>query len=117
MGVSKLYLSQIEGAEEDKTTLAQKDIRFARTIQRLQRSVVTELEKIGIVHLYVLGFRGEDLTSFKLKLSNPSKIAELQELEDAAIRRALRYRRGQVEPRRYRRVGRTVQSRVQSGVL
>ena len=75
------YLSQIEGAEEDKTTLAQKDIRFARTIQRLQRSVVTELEKIGIVHLYVLGFRGEDLTSFKLKLSNPSKIAELQELE------------------------------------
>mgnify|MGYP001441630835 CR=1 FL=1 len=75
------YLSQIEGAQEDKTTLAQKDIRFARTIQRLQRSVVTELEKIGIVHLYVLGFRGEDLTSFKLALSNPSKIAELQELE------------------------------------
>ena len=75
------YLSQIEGAEEDKTTLAQKDIRFARTIQRLQRSVITELEKIGVVHLYVLGFRGEDLTSFKLKLSNPSKIAELQELE------------------------------------
>ncbi len=75
------YLSQVEGAEEDKTTLAQKDIRFARTIQRLQRSVVTELEKIGLVHLYVLGFRGQDLTSFKLKLSNPSKIAELQELE------------------------------------
>jgi hypothetical protein len=75
------YLSQVEGAQEDKTTLAQKDIRFARTIQRLQRSVVTELEKIGLVHLYVLGFRGQDLTSFKLKLSNPSKIAELQELE------------------------------------
>lgn len=75
------YLSQVDGADEDKTTLAQKDIRFARTIQRLQRSIITELEKIGIVHLYVLGFRGEDLTSFKLKLSNPSKIAELQELE------------------------------------
>ncbi len=75
------YLMSVEGAEEDKTTLAQKDIRFARTIQRLQRSVVTELEKIGIVHLYVLGFRGEDLTSFKLSLANPSKIAELQELE------------------------------------
>jgi len=75
------YLMSVEGAEEDKTTLAQKDIRFARTIQRLQRSVITELEKIGIVHLYILGFRGEDLTSFKLSLSNPSKIAELQELE------------------------------------
>ena len=75
------YLSQVEGAEEDKTTLAQKDVRFARTIQRLQRSVVTELEKIGVIHLYVLGFRGNDLTSYKLSLANPSKIAELQELE------------------------------------
>ena len=66
---------------EDATTLAQKDIRFARTVQRLQRSVVTELEKIGIVHLYTLGYRGEDLVNFKLKLNSPSKIAELQELE------------------------------------
>ena len=75
------YLSRGEGGEEDKTTLAQKDIRFARTIQRLQRSAVSELEKIGIVHLYTLGFRGDDLISFKIALSNPSKIAELQELE------------------------------------
>ena len=66
---------------EDSTTLAQKDIRFARTVQRLQRSIITELEKVGIIHLYTLGFRGEDLVSFKLKLNNPSKIAELQELE------------------------------------
>ncbi len=51
------YLSRGEGAEEDKTTLAQKDIRFARTIQRLQRSVISELEKIGIIHLYTLGFQ------------------------------------------------------------
>jgi hypothetical protein len=75
------YLSRGDGAEEDKTTLAQKDIRFARTIQRLQRSVITELEKVGIIHLYTLGYRGADLISFKLSLSNPSKIAELQELE------------------------------------
>ncbi len=69
------------GGGEDATTLAQKDIRFARTVQRLQRSIVTELEKIGIVHLYTLGYRGEDLINFKLKLNSPSKIAELQELE------------------------------------
>ena len=76
------YLSRSEEAGgEDQTTLAQKDIRFARTVQRLQRSIVTELEKIGIVHLYTLGFRGEDLINFKLRLNNPSKIAELQELE------------------------------------
>jgi len=69
------------GGEEDKSTLAQKDIRFARTIQRLQRSITTELEKIGIIHLYTLGYREEDLISFKISLNNPSKIAELQELE------------------------------------
>jgi len=75
------YLTQGEDGSEDKTTLAQKDIRFARTIQRLQRSVISELEKVGIIHLYTLGFRGDDLINFKLSLNNPSKLAELQELE------------------------------------
>jgi hypothetical protein len=75
------YLTNEAGADEDKTTLAQKDIRFARTIQRLQRAVISELEKIGIIHLYTLGYDGEDLLGFKLHLNNPSIIAELQELE------------------------------------
>ena len=70
-----------EKAVEDKTTLAQKDVRFARTIQRLQRSIISELEKIGIIHLYTLGYRDEDLVSFRCELNNPSKIAEMQELE------------------------------------
>tara|TARA_A100001391_G_C4958058_1_gene249089 strand:- start:1 stop:762 length:762 start_codon:yes stop_codon:yes gene_type:complete len=43
--------------------------------------VTAELEKIGVIHLYTLGFRDEDLVSFRLFLNNPSKIAELQELE------------------------------------
>ena len=79
--IPQSYLSRGDGADEDKTTLAQKDIRFARTVQRLQRAIVSELEKIGIIHLFVLGYRNEDLVKFKLKLNNPSKIAELQELE------------------------------------
>ena len=79
--VPQSYLSMGEGAAEDKTTLAQKDIRFARTIQRLQRVILSELEKIGIIHLYTLGYRGDDLLNFKLQLNNPSKIAEMQELE------------------------------------
>ena len=79
--IPQAYLAMGEGAAEDKTTLAQKDIRFARTIQRLQRVIIAELEKIGIIHLYTLGFRGDDLLSFKLALNNPSKIAELQEIE------------------------------------
>jgi len=79
--IPQAYLTNLEGADEDKTTLAQKDIRFARTIQRLQRSVISELEKIAVVHLYTLGFRGEDLISFDLSLNNPSRLAELQQLE------------------------------------
>jgi hypothetical protein len=78
--VPKAYLAQSD-AQEDKTTLSQKDIRFARTIQRLQRVILAELEKICIIHLYTLGYRESDLLSFKLTLNNPSKIAELQELE------------------------------------
>ena len=79
--IPQAYLSMGEGAAEDKTTLAQKDIRFARTIQRLQRVITAELTKIGIIHLYTLGFRGDDLLAFELLLNNPSKISELQEME------------------------------------
>jgi len=79
--IPQAYLTNLEGGDEDKTTLAQKDIRFARTIHRLQRSLVAELEKMAIVHLYTLGFRGNDLLSFKITLNNPSRLAELQQLE------------------------------------
>ena len=43
--------------------------------------MLSEIEKIGMVHLYTLGFRGDDLISFKLLLNNPSRIATAQELE------------------------------------
>jgi len=75
------YLSRGDGADEDKATLAQKDIRFARTVQRLQRSLTSELEKMAVIHLFTMGYRGNDLLSFKLSLNNPSKLAEIQELE------------------------------------
>ena len=79
--IPQAYLARGEGAAEDKTMLAQKDIRFARTIQRLQKVVINELEKIGMIHLYTLGFRNEDIVRFGLRLHNPSKLTELQELE------------------------------------
>ena len=79
--IPKAYLSQSDSASEDHSTLAQKDVRFARTVQRLQRAMLSEIEKIGMVHLYTLGFRGDDLISFTLSLNNPSRIAQMQELE------------------------------------
>jgi hypothetical protein len=67
------------GYEKDltgKATLAAEDIRFARTIDRIQRILLSELYKIALVHLYTQGYDGEQLTNFELKLTTPSIIAE-----------------------------------------
>ena len=75
------YLVRGEGATEEQAALAQKDIRFGRTIQRLQRAVVAELDKMATIHLYTLGYRGNDLINFDLRLHNPSRISMMQEIE------------------------------------
>lgn len=80
LGIPSSYLEDKEGSE-DKESLAQKDVRFASTISRIQTYIISALEKIAQIHLTILGFRSEDLVNFKLKLNNPSKIWELQELE------------------------------------
>jgi hypothetical protein len=54
---------------------------FRKNNSKIQRVIIHELEKVGIIHLYTLGFRGDDLINFKLALNNPSKIAEMQEIE------------------------------------
>ena len=78
--VPKAYLGYDEGLGA-KATLSQEDIRFSRTIARIQRTILAEMNKIAIVHLYCNGYSGEDLIDFKLKLSNPSTIAQQQKLE------------------------------------
>lgn len=78
--VPKAYLGYEEGLGS-KATLSQQDIRFARTIARIQRTVLAELNKLAIVHLYCNGYTGEDLLDFNLQLSTPSTIAQLQKLE------------------------------------
>lgn len=78
--IPKAYL----GYDEDigaKATLAQEDIRFSRTIQRIQKTIISELNKVAMIHLYTCGFTDEDLLNFELKLSNPSSIAQQQKLE------------------------------------
>jgi hypothetical protein len=64
-----------------KATLSQEDIRFSRTIARIQRTVIAELNKLAIIHLYSNGFDGDDLLDFTLQLPNPSTIAQQQKLE------------------------------------
>jgi len=71
------------GYEKDltgKATLAAEDIRFARTIDRIQRILLSELYKIALVHLYTQGYDGEQLTNFELTLTTPSIIAEQEKI-------------------------------------
>lgn len=78
--IPKAYLGYDEeiGA---KATLAQEDIRFSRTITRIQKVIVSELNKIAMIHLYSHGFTDEDMLDFMLALNNPSSVAQLQKLE------------------------------------
>ncbi len=64
----------------DGKTLALMDIRFARTINRIQKSLIQELNKIALVHLYLLGLEDE-LTNFTLSLTNPSAQSDLLRIE------------------------------------
>jgi hypothetical protein len=77
--VPKAFLGFEEVTGEGKN-LALQDIRFARTINRVQRSMVQELNKIAIIHLYILGFEDE-LQNFTLGLTNPSSQADLLKVE------------------------------------
>lgn len=78
--IPKAYLGYDEGLGA-KATLSQEDIRFSRTIARIQRTIISELNKIAIIHLHSNGFDGPDLLDFDLKLTNPSTIAMQQKLE------------------------------------
>ena len=79
--IPKAFLGYEEGLSGGKATLAAEDVRFSRTIERLQKIVVSELMKIGVVHLYSQGFESSDLIDFELELQNPSMIHEQEKLE------------------------------------
>ena len=71
------------GYEKDlqgKATLAAEDIRFARTIERIQRIMVSELNNIALIHLYAQGYRDENLTNFTLSLTTPSIIYDQERI-------------------------------------
>jgi hypothetical protein len=78
--IPKAFLGYDE-TTEGKATLAAEDIRFARTIERIQRILVSELNKIALVHLYSQGYRDEALTNFELSMQTPSIIFEQEKIE------------------------------------
>jgi len=77
--VPKAFMGYDENTD-GKATLAAEDIRFARTIERIQRIVVSELYKIALVHLYAQGFKDEQLVNFELSLTTPSIIYDQERI-------------------------------------
>jgi len=78
--IPKAFLGYEENVGS-KATLAAEDVRFARTIERLQKIICAELEKVAIVHLYTQGFEDAELINFELELTNPSMIHQQEKLE------------------------------------
>ena len=77
--VPKAFMGYDENTD-GKATLAAQDIRFARTVERIQRIFTSELYKIALIHLYTQGYRDGDLTNFEISLSTPSIIYEQEKV-------------------------------------
>jgi len=77
--VPKAFLG-FEDVVGDGKNLALQDIRFARTINRIQKSMLAELNKVAIIHLFLLGFE-EEIENFTLGLTNPSTQADLLKID------------------------------------
>jgi hypothetical protein len=77
--VPKAFLG-FEEIVGDGKNLSLMDIRFARTINRIQKSMIAEMNKIAIIHLFLLGFEDE-LSNFTLGLTNPSSQADLLKVD------------------------------------
>jgi len=80
LGVPKPFLSFQDAAGAGKN-MAQYDIRFSKKVNRIQQATIQELNKMAMIHLYLLGYSSEDLNSFTLTLTNPSTQAELLKSE------------------------------------
>ena len=77
--IPKAYLGYDENVN-GKATLAAEDVRFARTIERIQRTLISELTKLAVVHLASQGIEGADMVDFELNLVNPSTIYEQEKV-------------------------------------
>lgn len=80
--VPKAFLN-FEEAQGDGKNLSLLDVRFTRTVNRIQQAMILELNKVAMIHLYLLGFTDE-LTNFNITMNNPSSQAELLELDSMA---------------------------------
>ena len=80
MRVPKTFLN-FQEAQGKGQNLSFLDIRFARMIVRIQQFLLMELNKIAMIHLYLMGL-SDEIGNFSLTLNSPSTVIESQELDD-----------------------------------
>jgi hypothetical protein len=80
LGIPKVFLN-FEASPSEGRTLSMTDIRFAKLMTRIQQCVILELNKIAIIHLYLLGFE-DDLNNFTITMNNPSTQVEILRIEE-----------------------------------
>ena len=85
MKIPSSYLSR-DGNFDSKSGLSQQDIRFSRTIDRIQRSYIDGLNKVCFIHLMLRGFTYKQITSFTLRMTPPSALAELLRLDALSMK-------------------------------
>lgn len=78
--IPKAFLGYEESLNS-KATLASEDVRFARTIARIQRTIVPELKKLGMIHLLMQGYELHDAYDFDIEMNTPSTIFEREKIE------------------------------------
>lgn len=81
MKIPPAYLGYGDEGTDTKSSLSSLDLRFGRSIERIQKIFVSELYKIAVIHLYLQGFDNDDLLNFELELTSPSLIFERQKID------------------------------------
>ena len=79
--VPKDYLVEKDKSPERKANLSQLDVKFARTIQRIQVNIETGLENMAKRHLQLRGFPASLVRDLRIKLPEPSDMSEKRKLD------------------------------------
>ena len=75
------FLLNYEEQINSRATASAEDLRFAKNVIGIQKIILSELETIAVIHLILQGYSKKDIHSFELKLTNPSDLKEMEELE------------------------------------
>lgn len=79
--IPKDYIVEKDASPERKANLSQLDVKFARTIQRVQIDVETGLENMAKRHLQLRGYPASMIKNLKIRLPEPSDMSEKRKLD------------------------------------